>query len=114
MERPLPLAYDGRPTIAVSRSTREDLVTRGLRAPTEVIPIGVDTAHYMPHPERHRTPGPSLFYLGRLKRYKGVDLLVRAVARLAWEGLRVVFLVAGAGDARPELERLAEEEGVGD
>ena len=114
MERPLPLAYRGRPAIAVSRSTRDDLAGRGLRAPVRVIPVGVDTTHYTPHPEGRKTPGASLLYLGRLKRYKGVDLLVRAVSRLAREGLRIDFLVAGAGDGRPELERLASEKGVGD
>ena len=114
MERPLPVVYRGRPTIAVSRSTRDDLTRRGLRAPMKVIPVGVDTAHYTPHPEGRRTPRPSLLYLGRLKRYKGVDLLVRAVAKLARQGLLVDFLVAGAGDARPELERLAKETGVED
>ena len=114
MERPLPLVYRGRPTIAVSRSTRDDLTRRGLRAPMEVIPVGVDTAHYAPHPEDRRTPAPSLLYLGRLKRYKGVDLLVRAVANLARQGLRVDLKVAGAGDARPQLEKLAGDLGVED
>lgn len=114
MERPLPLVYRRRPTIAVSRSTRDDLTRRGLRAPMKVIPVGVDTAHYTPHPEGRRTPTPSLLYLGRLKRYKGVDLLVRAVAKLARQGLRVDFKVAGAGDGRPALERLVRESGVED
>lgn len=114
MERPLPLAYRHRPTIAVSRSTRDDLTRRGLRAPMKVIPVGVDTIHYTPHPEGRRTPAPSLLYLGRLKRYKGVDLLVRAVAQLAREGLRVDFKVAGAGDGRAELEQLVVELGVED
>ncbi len=114
MERPLPLVYRRRPTIAVSRSTRDDLTRRGLRAPMKVIPVGVDTARYAPHPEGRRTPTASLLYLGRLKRYKGVDLLLRAVARLAREGLRVDFKVAGAGDARPELEQLMGELGVED
>lgn len=114
MERPLPLVYRGLPTIAISESTREDLIARGLRAPIEVIPVGIDTSRYTPHPRGRGTPGASLLYLGRLKRYKGVDLLVRAVSRLAREGLRVDFLVAGAGDGRPELERLAKERGVED
>lgn len=114
LERPLPLAYRGLPTIAISRSTREDLVARGLRARIEVIPVGVDTARHTPHPEGRRTPRASLLYLGRLKRYKGVDLLVQAVAKLAREGLHVDFLIAGAGDGRPELERLVEESGVAD
>ncbi|MCY4647791.1 MAG: glycosyltransferase family 4 protein [Gammaproteobacteria bacterium] len=112
MERPLPLVYRRRPTIAVSRSTRDDLTGRGLRAPMEVIPVGVDTVHYTPHPGGRSTPRPSLLYLGRLKRYKGVDLLVRAVAKLAREGLYIDFKVAGAGDGRPELEQLVKEMGV--
>ena len=114
MERPLPLAYRGRPTIAVSQSTRDDLITRGLRAPIEVIPVGVDTAHYTPHPHGRETSAPSLLFLGRLKRYKGVDLLVRAVARLAERGLRIDFRIAGTGDGRPGLERLVRELGVED
>lgn len=114
LERPLPLAYRGLPTIAISQSTREDLIARGLRARIEVIPVGVDTVRHAPHPESRRTPKASLLYLGRLKRYKGVDLLVRAVAQLAREGLHVDFLVAGAGDGRPELERLVAESGVED
>ncbi len=114
LERPLPLAYQGLRTIAISHGTRDDLLARGLRAPIEVIPVGVDTVRHTPHPEGHRTPRASLLYLGRLKRYKGVDLLVRAIAKLAREGLRVDFLIAGSGDARPGIERLVEEEGVGD
>ncbi len=114
LERPLPLAYRGLPTIAVSRSTRDDLAARGLRAPVEVVPVGVDTTLHTPHPEGDRTSRASLLYLGRLKRYKGVDLLVRAVAKLAREGLHVDFLIAGAGDGRPELERLVEKSGVAD
>ena len=114
LERPLPLAYRGLPVIAISHSTRNDLVARGLRSRIEVIPVGVDTARLTPHPEGRKTPGASLLYLGRLKRYKGVDLLVRAVAKLAGEGLSVDFKVAGTGDARPELEQLAGELGVED
>ena len=106
MERPLPLVYRGQPTIAVSQSTRDDLRARWLRAPIEVIPVGVDTSHCTPHPEGRETPRPTLLYLGRLKRYKGVDLLVRAVAALARHGLHVDFLIAGAGDGRPRIERL--------
>ena len=112
LERPLPLVYRGCPTIAISHGTREDLVARGLRAPIEVIPVGVDTAHYSPNPDGGKTPTPTLLYLGRIKRYKGIDLLLRAVAKLAGQGIAIHFLVAGGGDWRPVLERLARELGV--
>ena len=112
LERPLPLAYGDLPTIAVSRSTRDDLVARGVRAPVEVIPVGVDSSQFTPHPRGRKTAAPSLLYLGRLKRYKGVDLLLRAVAVLAEQGLHIDFVIAGKGDARPELEHLAGDLGI--
>lgn len=114
MERPLPLVYRGQPTIAVSQSTRDDLRARWLHAPIEVIPVGVDTSLCTPHPEGRETPRPTLLYLGRLKRYKGVDLLARAVAKLVRRGLHIDFLIAGAGDGRPALERLVAELGIKD
>ena len=113
LERPLPLAYGDLPMIAISESTRDDLVARGVRAPVEVIPVGVDSSRFTPHPRGRKTTAPSLLYLGRLKRYKGVDLLLRAVARLASQGLHIDFVIAGAGDARPELEHLASDLGIG-
>ena len=114
LERPLPLAYRRCPTIAISCGTRDDLVSRGLRASIAVIPVGVDTAHYVPHPEVRKTVSPTLLYLGRIKRYKGIDLLVRAVAILAGHAIDIRFLIAGAGSWRPHLERLVRELGVED
>ncbi len=114
MERPLPLAYRNLPVVAVSMSTRADLVARGLQAPIEVIPVGVDSSRFTPHPQGRRSGGPSLLYLGRLKRYKGVDLLLRAAAALQRDGLGIDVLVAGTGDARDGLERLSRELGISD
>lgn len=108
LEKPLPLAYRGCPTIAISNGTRDDLVARGLRARIVVIPVGVDTGHYTPDPQGLKTASPTLLYLGRIKRYKGIDLLVRAVAALA-ERIDLRFRIAGSGDWRPSLERLARE-----
>ncbi|MCE2422257.1 MAG: glycosyltransferase family 4 protein [Gemmatimonadetes bacterium] len=117
LERFLPLAYRGVPTIAVSRSTRDDLVARGLDGPMHVIPSGIDCDLYSPGPSDGplaKTETPSILFLGRLKRYKGVDLLVRAVGRLAERGRPVRLLIAGDGDYRGDLEALARRTGVGD
>ena len=113
LERPLPLVYRDLPAIAISNSTREDLIARGVRAPVEVIPVGVDPTRLSPHPDGRKSSRPTLLYLGRLKRYKGVDLLLRAVAKLAAKGLLVDFLIAGTGDARSGLERLTDELEIG-
>lgn len=104
-ERPIPWVYSGVPFEAISESTAADLVARGIpRQRIRVIYCGIDTTHFTPDPAE-RSPTPVLAYLGRLKRYKAVDLVIRAFARAAIPGARLE--VAGAGDYRPALERLA-------
>jgi glycosyltransferase involved in cell wall biosynthesis len=105
-ERPIPWAYGRLPFQAISESTADDLAARGIpREQVRVIYCGIDSAHYTPAPER-RAPTPLFAYLGRLRRYKGVDLVLRAFARARHPGARLV--IAGTGDYRPELERLAD------
>ena len=87
LERTIPMVYKGIPCIAVSKSTRADLVDRGLRRELiEVVPNGVDVDTYTPRPET-KTVHPTLLFLGRLKQYKRVDLVIQAVARLAADGI---------------------------
>ncbi|MEE2896950.1 MAG: glycosyltransferase family 4 protein, partial [Gemmatimonadota bacterium] len=115
LERPIPFVFRSAPTIAVSASTREDLGRRGLDGERiEVIPNGIDLALYTPGPASMRTSEPSLLFLGRVKKYKRVDLLMRAVALLESEGLSVTLRVAGSGDDRPRLERIARKLGLSD
>jgi glycosyltransferase involved in cell wall biosynthesis len=115
LELPVPRAFAGRPTVAVSRSTRADLIRRGMDAGAiEVIPNGVDLEAYAPDPQLGRFDDPTVLYLGRLKRYKRVDLVVRAVAELRGRGCPARLLVAGKGDHADALRTLAMELGVGD
>jgi glycosyltransferase involved in cell wall biosynthesis len=103
-ERPLPRAYRGVPFQAISESTADDLAARGVpRASVRVIYPGIDAGRFTPDPSR-RAAAPTFAYLGRLKRYKGVDLVLRAFARVAHPEARLE--IAGAGDHRPALERL--------
>jgi len=110
LERPLPLFYRHLPVEAVSESTAEDLVRRGFRRDhIAVIPNGVDVDALSPDPAESRYDEPTLLYLGRLKRYKRVDLIVRAAALLRDRGVAARLLIAGRGDAAPALMRLREE-----
>jgi glycosyltransferase involved in cell wall biosynthesis len=83
----------------ISESTRLDFVERGL-APERirVVYVGIDPAEYSPGTGA-KTPAPTFLALGRIRRYKRLDLVVDAVAQLAREGhpdLRLV--VAGSGN----------------
>jgi glycosyltransferase involved in cell wall biosynthesis len=104
-ERPLARAYRGVPFQVISESTADDLVQRGIRRELiRVIYPGIDTRHYTPAPDA-RSPTPLFSYLGRLKRYKGIDLVIRAFAQAAIP--HATLEIAGAGDHRSALERLA-------
>ncbi len=81
-ERPLGRVYHGTPFEAISQSTADDLVQRGIpRGHIEVIYPGIDTVSYTPAAGTRATT-PTFAYLGRLKHYKGVDLVIRAFAAM--------------------------------
>jgi len=115
LERPIPWAFRGRPTIAISESTRDDLVARGMHAETiDVIPNGIDTDLYTPAPDGRRYDRPTVLYLGRVKKYKRIDLILAAVAVLAKEGLDLRLVVGGQGSHLPNLRSLAARLGIAD
>jgi glycosyltransferase involved in cell wall biosynthesis len=111
-ERPLPRAYRRAGFHAISESTRDDLVARGVAARRiRVIHPGVDGERFRPSPADPRSVEPRFLYVGRLKRYKGISLAIQAlaVARRSRPDLRLD--IAGTGDHRAALERLAAESG---
>jgi glycosyltransferase involved in cell wall biosynthesis len=111
-ERPIPYVYRGVPFQAVSESTADDLAARGVpRDAVRVIYNGVDADGLTPDPTV-RAPAPVFAYLGRLKRYKRIDLVLRAFARLA--DPRAILEIAGTGDDRPRLEDVARSLDLGD
>jgi len=111
-ERPLGSSYRHIPFEAISESTADDLAGRGIpRASVEVIYPGVDTVAYTPDASA-RAQAPVFSYLGRLKRYKGVHLVIRAFSGIGVPG--ATLEIAGAGDYRPELEALARSLDLGD
>ncbi|HEX6693434.1 MAG TPA: glycosyltransferase family 4 protein [Longimicrobiales bacterium] len=115
LERPLPLAYRRVPVEAVSNSTRDDLVARGFdRDRIRVIENGVDLSYYRPDAGVSRFEAPTILYLGRLKKYKRVDLIIRAVALLRDQGVGLRMVIGGRGDAAADLRALISELNVGD
>ncbi|HWL40044.1 MAG TPA: glycosyltransferase family 4 protein [Gemmatimonadaceae bacterium] len=105
-ERPLGLLYRDTPFQAVSESTAEDLVERGIpRDSIRVVYNGVDSDILTPNPA-DRSSGPVFVYLGRLKKYKRVEMVIRAFAGLV--APRATLEIAGIGDYRASLERLVE------
>ncbi len=113
LERPIPLLYRRAWFQAISESTRDDLVGRGVASERiTVVHPGVDTRLFRPAAGVARAGRPSFLYIGRLRRYKGVEHAIRALAIARRSRSDLGLDVAGAGEDRPRLERLARRLGV--
>lgn len=107
-ERPVPRAYRRAGFHAISESTRDDLIARGVSADRiRVIHPGVDSRQFRPGPPGRRSAAPRFLYVGRLKRYKGIGYAIQALALARRRRPDLQLEIAGTGDFRPELERLA-------
>ncbi len=117
LERPIARVYHRTPTVAVSKSTADDLVARGIRPGwISVIPNGIEPGRFSPVPESERFDEPTALYLGRLKRYKRIDLIIEAVGELRARDVFVRLRIAGKGDyedvLRAKVESLALQDRV--
>ena len=109
-EQPLGALYRKVPFEAVSVSTADDLVKRGIpRSAIRVIYNGVDASRLSPNP-LERSDKPLFVYLGRLKKYKRVDVVIRAFAELNVP--EATLEIAGTGDYRAQLEGLVNSLGL--
>ena len=114
-ELPIPWIYRRAAFHAISESTRDDLVRRGVsKERIVVIHPGVDSQAYRPDPATPRAAHPTFLYLGRLKRYKGVEFALRALAIARAARPDMTLDICGQGDDRPRLERLAGALGLRD
>jgi glycosyltransferase involved in cell wall biosynthesis len=110
--------------IGVSEATVDDLVRLGVagREQFRVIPIGLDLERFRDLDAKaavslERGAGEEEVvagYVGRLVAIKRVDLILRAVAQARRQGSPIRLVVAGDGECRQELERLARELGLAD
>ncbi len=107
-EQAIPLFYRRDPFIAISQSTADDLRHMGLCTPIYIVRCGRPR---VPAVEDERREPNLVCYVGRLKAYKSIDHLFRAAA-LVRRQRNIDLLVAGDGDARPGLEKLASRLGL--
>lgn len=105
---PLQTFYRHHQFLTISDSARRDLV--GLGIPSEQIHVaylGVEPESFHDGP---RAEEPTLLYLGRLKQYKRLEVLLDVLEAIPEARLEV----AGEGDHRPVLEQEIAQRGLGD
>ncbi len=112
-EKPIPWAYRGRKFCVISESTRRDLTARGI--PPEnvrVVHCGADFSLYSKDSRVTKEKEPLVVYLGRLKKYKSVDHLLTAFAKIAADFTGVRLIIIGEGDDHPRLADITRKLGI--
>lgn len=105
---PLKLLYPGSRFVVISHATQRDLEPFGIAPDTVTVNhIGVELHAFEPG---QRAAEPTLLYLGRLKRYKRVELLLDVLEGIPGS----VLEIAGDGDHRPALEQELDRRGLRD
>ncbi len=99
----MPQLYRGASFVTISNTTRDEMVAnRFSTRPIEIVHSGVDV-DCVPGV---KSPYPLVSYVGRLKRYKRIDLLVQAFAKVRAEVPDARLVIAGSGDQEGPLREL--------
>lgn len=115
LEALIPWAYRGAPFLAISESTRDDLVRRGIvRERIAVVHCGVDHDAYRVDASVAKVVHPTLVFVGRLRRYKGLDWVMRVLPAVRARVPEARLVVIGDGPFGDALRASAERLGVSD
>ena len=113
LERFIPGAYRRSRFVVISESTRDDLVERGVpRAAITVVHCGLDHDRYRLDAAVAKAARPTLVFVGRLRRYKGLDWVLRALPRVLERVPDARLEIVGDGPWQPALVKQAAAYGV--
>ncbi len=105
----MPAVYARVPFVTVSHSSKIEMESIGIgKAGIKIVHPGVQLDEFLP--ADRKTDRPTVLYLGRLKAYKSVDVLLRAFRRVIIERPESRLVIAGDGDEIGRLRQLAFEE----
>jgi glycosyltransferase involved in cell wall biosynthesis len=113
MERLIPLVFRTNRFMVISPSTKDDLVERGI-APgrIDVVLCGLDHDRYRDL-ALERFEAPTIVHLGRLRKYKSVEVALRALVRIRERLPEATLAIVGDGPYRGALEAEARRLGLG-
>ena len=108
-ERSVPLFYKRFPFLTISESSKQELVDRGIfpRRITVII-SGISDLFYTSAKGTPKSTVPTVLYVGRIKKYKGVQHLVAAMVKVREKISQAELKIVGSGDYLNDLKDLAE------
>jgi len=104
----IPRVYGRTPVLAISASTKQDLVARGLDANRiRIVDLGVDHSIHCPNGRLTSPKSPLVLHVGRVRRYKQVDHVIRMMEQVRHVVPGARLAIVGEGADEPRLRRLA-------
>lgn len=106
----MPRIYRETPFLTISQSTQKEMtrLKLGQKGITIIYP-GVNLNQLVPAEKSER---PLVLYLGRLKYYKRVDVLLHAAAEVVSKHPDVRFVIAGDGEYKKNLKKITKRLGL--
>lgn len=114
-EKLIPAVYRRCRFVVISASTKADLIGRGIGAERiDVVLCGLDHEAYRIVGGVERESAPTIVHFGRIRKYKSIDVVIRAFARVRESLPSARLIVAGDGPERENLIRFARGLGLGE
>ena len=105
LEKLVPVFYKKNNFVTVSNSIKNDISSLGIdKERIEVIEPGIDKIEVVE--QIKKTPNPTILYLGRLKKYKGVHYLLESVREIRKSIPDVELKIIGKGEYESELRKI--------
>jgi glycosyltransferase involved in cell wall biosynthesis len=107
----VPTVYRRGAVVTISEASREELVTAGFDASRVFVArpgVGSDFERLVEIIPESTRPNLRIVYVGRLKKYKGIDTLLEVVALLRCN-LQIELLIVGKGNYESHLRRKVAE-----
>lgn len=100
----MPLLYKKKKIITVSPSSKHDIEKLGFRSKN--ITINHNGVNKINNAKHKKTIHPSFVYVGRLKGYKNLDILIEAIYELTKKYPDAKLSIAGTGEKHKDLKKL--------
>jgi glycosyltransferase involved in cell wall biosynthesis len=113
MEQAVPRVYRKTLFSVLSQSTRDDLVARGIPADQiTIIYSGLTQEEYSAPAVKPPRRRPTILYLGRIKKYKGIELGILAVDQLKAKYPDICYQIVGSGAFLDSLKKMTRQRGL--
>ena len=109
-EKLVPIYYKRFPFLTISNSSKEELIERGIPDQNiTVISNGINNAFYTYNPGYPKASAPTILYVGRIKKYKGIHFLIEALVKVKEKLPQAELKIVGNGDYLNELKDLTHQ-----